>query len=588
MELDLDDNHFNGLIPHIVNKLQSLQHLSLSNNRLQGFIINELCQLKSLSELYLDNNMFSGVVPECLGNTSLQKLNFSSNKLVSQIPTSIWSLKDILVLDISSNVLNGIIPPKVSNLRAIILLNLSRNQISGSIPTTMGGLQTLQTLSLAENKLEGPIPKSLSGMVSMESLDVSHNYLSGVIPKSLESLLYLKYINLSYNLLHGEIPNGGPFQNFTAQSFMMNRDLCGKSQLQVQPCRKGNKHISNKGILMMKCLLPTIVATLIVLAIVVLKNKRDDDKNSTKRDLITLDTPTKISYYELLRGTNGFDESNLIGSGSFGSVYKAVLPNEKIVAVKVFNLDMEQSSRSFDVECSTMFHLRHRNLIKCISCCSNDHFKSLIMEFMANGSLDRWLYSHNYLNVLQRLNIMIDVAAALEYLQHGSSTLVVHCDVKPSNVLLDEDMVARLGDFGIAKLFGENQLKIYTKTLATIGYMAPEFGSKGVVYAKGDVFSYGILLMEVFTRKKPTDEMFVQGLSLKDWVSNSTPHSIMNIIDVNLLHRENQNIDNILLYMSLVFELALHCSTELSEARLTMIDVVASLRKIKSLYIENA
>ncbi|KAI9070783.1 hypothetical protein K1719_047258 [Acacia pycnantha] len=296
-----------------------------------------------------------------------------------------------------------------------------------------------------------------------------------------------------------------------------------------------------------------------------------------------------ISYFELLRGTNGFSESNLVGFGSFGSIYKAILPNEKIVAVKVLNLDIEEASRSFDVECSAMCHLRHRNLIKIISSCSNGHFKSLIMEFMVNGSLDRWLYSHNYyLNVLQRLNIMIDVAAALEYLHHGSSTVVVHCDVKPSNVLLDEDMVAHLSDFGIAKLFGEKQLEIYTKTLATIGYIAPEFGSKGVVSTKGDVYSYGILLMEIFTRKKPTDEMFVQGLSLKDWVSNSTPHSIMNIIDVNLLQRENENTDNILPCMSSVFELALHCSAELPEARLTMIDVVASLRKMKSLFMENA
>ncbi|KAI9071252.1 hypothetical protein K1719_046783 [Acacia pycnantha] len=99
---------------------------------------------------------------------------------------------------------------------------------------------------------------------------------------------------------------------------------------------------------------------------------------------------------------------------------------------------------------------------------------------------------------------MIDVALALEYLHHGSPTLVVHCDVKPSNVLLDKDMVAHLSDFGISKLFSERQLEIYTKTLATIGYMAPEYGSNGVVSAKGDVFSYGILLMEMFTRKKPT------------------------------------------------------------------------------------
>ncbi|XP_028788644.1 probable LRR receptor-like serine/threonine-protein kinase At3g47570 [Neltuma alba] len=550
---------------------------------LQGSIINELCQLKNLSTLNLANNMFSGAIPECLGNTSLQQLNFSSNILISHIPSSLWSLKDILVLDISSNALSGIISPEVSNLRTITLLNLSRNQISGSIPTTMGGLITLQSLSLAHNKLQGPIPGSLRGMISIESIDLSHNYLSGVIPKSLESLLHLKSINLSYNLLDGEIPNGGPFQNFTAQSFMMNKGLCGKSQLQVQPCRRGNKHISNKVMLVIKCLVPIMVVILVVIGIVFLKHNRDNDNYATKRDLTNLDAPTRISYYELLHGTNGFDESNLLGSGSFGLVYKAILPNEKIVAVKVFNIDMEEALRSFDIECLALCNLRHRNLVKIISCCSNDAFKSLVMEFMSYGSLDRWLYSHNYcLDILQRLNIMVDVAAALEYLHHGTSTPIVHCDIKPSNILLDEDMVAHVSDFGIAKLLCEGQLEIYTKTLATVGYMAPEYGCKGVVSFKGDVYSYGIMLMEMFTRKKPTDEMFVEGLDLKDWVSKSTPHSIINILDANLLHKGNPNISNILPHISSIFELALSCCTKLPEARIMMTDVVVSLKKIRS------
>ncbi|KAI9076999.1 hypothetical protein K1719_041075 [Acacia pycnantha] len=540
MDLALGSNDLIGFIPNTINKLHCLQRLILTNNRLQGSIINELCQLKSLSELYLANNMFSGIIPGCFGNTSLRKLDFSSNKLISQIPDSLWSLNDILHLDISSNAPIGMISPKVSNLRAITLLNLSKNQISGSIPATMGDLQTLLTLSLAQNKLQGPIPESLSNMISIESMDLSHNYLYGMIPKSFESLLYLKYINLSYNLLDGEIPNGGPFSNFTAESFMMNKDLCGKSQLQVQPCRKGNKHISNKAMLIVKFLLPITVVILIVLGIVFLKHKRDYDNYRTTSNLVNLDAPTRISYYELLHGTNGFDERNLLGSGSFGSVYKATLSNEEIVAVKVFNSDMEEASRSFDIECAVMRNLRHHNLIKIISSCSNDHFKSLIMEFMENGSLDRWLYSHSYyLDVLQRLNIMIDVALALEYLHHGSPTLVVHCDVKPSNVLLDKDMVAHLSDFGISKLFSERQLKSIPKLWLQLA-----------------IWHQSMDRMELFL---PKEMCLVMGFCL--W---------------KCLRGRSQQMTS------------LNCCIDLPEARCTMTDVVVSLKNIKALFLEHA
>ncbi|KAF7842257.1 putative LRR receptor-like serine/threonine-protein kinase [Senna tora] len=299
-----------------------------------------------------------------------------------------------------------------------------------------------------------------------------------------------------------------------------------------------------------------------------------------------MERPIRISYYELLRGTNGFNESNFLGKGSFGSVYKGVLSSGQLVAVKIFHLDLEGAFRSFDAECVAICNLRHRNLVKIISSYSNVDFKSLVMEFMPNGSLDRWLYSHNYcLNILQRLNIMIDVAAALEYLHHGSFTPTIHCDVKPSNVLLDEDMVAHLSDFGLAKLLGETQLQIYTETFATIGYMAPEYGSNGVVSIKGDVYSYGIMLMEVFTRKKPTDDMFIEGLNLKDWVSKSTPHSIINVLDANLLQGDHQNIGNTLLHIPSIFELALNCCIDLPETRINMTDVVMALKKIKVMFM---
>ncbi|GAU45510.1 hypothetical protein TSUD_129560 [Trifolium subterraneum] len=334
-------------------------------------------------------------------------------------------------------------------------------------------------LALADNKLNGSIPASLGGMVSLTSLDLSQNMLTGVIPKSLESLLYLQSINFSYNRLQGEIPDGGPFKNFTAQSFMHNEALCGNSRMHVPQCVKQVKKTSMTKKVLIKCIVPIVVSSILVVALIILlkQKKRKSNESNLERGLSSFRVARRISYYELVQATNGFSESNLLGRGGFGSVYQGKLPDGEMVAVKVIDLQSEEKSRSFDAECNAMRNLRHRNLVKIISSCSNLDFKSLVMEFMSNGSVDKWLYSNNHcLNFLQRLNIMIDVASALEYLHHGSSIPVIHCDLKPTNVLLDENMVAHVSDFGIAKLMDEGQSKTHTQTLATIGYPAPGNG----------------------------------------------------------------------------------------------------------------
>ncbi|RHN41211.1 putative protein kinase RLK-Pelle-LRR-XII-1 family [Medicago truncatula] len=252
-----------------------------------------------------------------------------------------------------------------------------------------------------------------------------------------------------------------------------------------------------------------------------------------------------------------------------------------MIAVKVIDLQSEAKAKSFDVECNATRNLRHRNLVKIICSCSNLDFKSLVMEFMSNGSVDKWLYLNNCcLSFLQRLNIMIDVASALEYLHHGSSIPVVHCDLKPSNVMLDKNMVAHVSDFGIAKLIDEGRSECHTQTFPTIGYIAP-----GIVSVKGDVYSYGIMLMEIFTRKKPTDDMFVAELSLKTWISGSLPNSIMEVLDSNLVQQIGEQIDDILTHISSIFGLALSCCEDLPKARINMADVIKSLIKIKTLVL---
>ncbi|XP_054789386.1 receptor kinase-like protein Xa21 [Prosopis cineraria] len=586
-KLSLEENILTGTIPTTINSLQDLQYLSLEGNELHGAIIEELCGITRLAFLYLSGNKFSGSIPHCIGNvTSLRELHLDTNKLTSEIPSSFWNLKDILIVNLSSNSLVGNLSFNIGTLKALTSLDLSRNHISGIIPSTMGGLLTLQILSLAHNNLQGNIPESFENIKSLMNLDLSHNNLSGEIPISLESLVDLKYINLSFNKLRGEIPSGGVFKNLTAESFLMNKALCGKQELKVPPCRKGKRSVAKS--LLFKCTLPVFVSIiLIVLGILLLKQREPNSRDCLERDSSILGVPRRISYFEILQATNGFDESNFLGKGSYGDVFKGKLLNGMMVAIKVFNFDSEKMSRSFEVECNTMRNVRHYNLVKIISSCSNVDFKCLIMEFMPNGSLEKWLYSHNYcLDFLQRLNIMINVAYALEYLHHGLSIPVVHCDLKPSNILLDGDMVAHVSDFGISKLLDEGQSKTHTETIPTIGYIAPEYGFAGVVSTKIDVYSFGIILIEVFTRKKPTEDMFASGLDLKSWVSDSIPHKIINVIDSNLLQGDEEHIGDILTSTSCILELALNCCTDFPTMRSNMTNVVVSLNKIKNLIME--
>ncbi|XP_022714584.1 probable LRR receptor-like serine/threonine-protein kinase At3g47570 [Durio zibethinus] len=275
-------------------------------------------------------------------------------------------------------------------------------------------------------------------------------------------------------ILEGEISIGGPFRYFSAKSFMKNYGLCGSLALQVPPCKSRQWKMTPLHVL--KYVLP-VVTTIIVIAafIIVLKRCQKRSRNlPVIEDILPLEMWRRISYNQLLQATNGFDECNLLGSGGFGSVYRGTLSDGMNVAIKVFNMQAHGGFKSFDVECEVMRNISHRNPVKVISSCSNVSFKALIFEFMPNGSLEKWLYSYNYfLDILQRIDVVIDVASALEYLDFGCSLSMIHCDVKPSNIVLDKDMVAHVGDFGISKLLGEEDSMRQTMTLATIGYMAP-------------------------------------------------------------------------------------------------------------------
>ncbi|CAI9784399.1 unnamed protein product [Fraxinus pennsylvanica] len=481
----------------------------------------------NLYRLDLRNNQLSEQLPGCLGNiSSLRNIHLDYNGLTSTIPSTLWSNKEIQILALSHNLLIGSLSQEIGSLKSLRELHLSGNKISGDIPTTIGQLQSLINLTLSNNRLHGPIPDSFGDLKELEYLDLSDNILSGLIPKSLESLEYLKYFNVSFNKLSGEIPNGGLFKNLTRDSFVGNGELCGASRFMVMACKSNTSKSSSKT-RNLKYILPpcALVACIVIITVWFVRCNRNKPLPTQSSFPIAL-AVKRVSYYEVLSATNNFDEENLIGRGSIGSVYKGLFSDGIIAAIKVFNLDVEGAVKSFDTECSILCNIRHRNLVKVITCCSNLDLKALVLEYMPKGNLSI--------------------------------------------------------DFGISKLLKEDQRISVTKTLGTIGYMAPEYGSTGLISTMVDVYSYGIILMETFTKRKPTDAIFEGELTMRRWVIESFPDAIMQIVDIDVVNEVEENIRSKERCITSIMGLALECTSDLPEERLNMKDVLTRLKEIKT------
>lgn len=312
---------------------------------------------------------------------------------------------------------------------------------------------------MADNEFDGKIPVSLESSKGLEYIDLSRNNLSGSIPEFFSEFTSLEFVDLAQNDFEGELPMKGIFSNATAISVHGNDRLCGgfiEIHLPKCPNEKLKSH-SWRERFTPKVVIPVVsIATLMIILFIFLyfcyMLRGLTWKPSTSSS--TEDRNFHVSYSDLSESTNGFSSENLIGSGSFGSAYKGMLVmDRKLVAVKVLNLRIRGASKSFFAECEALRSVRHRNLLKIITACSSiDHqgkdFRSLVFEYIANGNLDEWLHQRSdercrikRLSFIQRLNIAIDVASALDYLHNYSQTPIVHCDLKPSNALLDHDMV---------------------------------------------------------------------------------------------------------------------------------------------------
>lgn len=620
--LDLHVNQLTGSVPASIGRLHKIQEMGIGKNNLSGEIPSSIGNLSLLNQLWLEENDFQGNIPSSLGNCKdLLGLNLYGNNLSGSIPREVLGLSSLSVaLDLSRNNLIGPLPQEVGNLRNLGELNLSHNKLSGEIPSGLGSCISLQYLYLDNNLFTGSIPQSLESLKAIDELDLSHNNLSGKIPRYFGNFQLLRNLNLSFNNLEGEIPSRGVFQNASAISISGNNKLCGGiPALQLPACASGKERKNKMSlrpplIAVITCGLLSIILASSVIILCRLRKMRQLPSVASS----ILGSQRNISYGMLLKATNGFSPENLIGTGSFGSVYKGILDpsNEKAIAVKVLHQDNKGASKSFMTECKALKNIRHRNLVKIISACASidfrgNDFKALVYEYMDNGSLESWLHpifrqtgvadeQPRCLNLLQRLGIAIDVASALDYLHNHCHIPIIHCDIKPSNVLLDGDMAAHLGDFGLARFLHLNSELSQSQTnsvglIGTIGYTAPEYGMGLDPSTNGDVYSYGILLLELFTGKSPTDGMFRDGTSIHRYSKMALPERVMEIVDHKLLENEEGASESswteterakIHDCLILILKIGVACSEESPTERVTIVDAARELHLIKKMLVD--
>ncbi|XP_020574152.1 LOW QUALITY PROTEIN: uncharacterized protein LOC110020406 [Phalaenopsis equestris] len=610
----LSKNHLQGIIPENLSLNSGISYLDLSNNLFEGQIPQSFALWHNLTMLDISINFFSGPIPDFSKLSNLRTLQLSSNRLTGTIPPQLANCVQLLKLDISQNLVSGSIPLQLVRLEKLIFLILSGNRLTGhipdgftssqdllelqlgknllegSIPYSLGNLQYITVaLNLSNNKLTGEIPSSLSTLDKLEILDLSGNSLTGHIPSGLTNMVSLSFVNVSFNKLSGILP--ASWVKFAASSpelFMGNPDLCIQSD-DGNYCQKALKHRGNKTNFFV--LFMVLLGLFLLLAVFCAANcfrlRYCSYMASNRRANFVAALPEDLTYEDIIQATEGLSEKYVIGRGRYGTVYKIQIGmGNHCWAIKKVDL----SEPSFSNEMKILNLVRHRNLVRMAGYCIRDGFGMIVYEYIFGGSLFDVLHQKMKPQVpLEwevRHRIALGIAQALSYLHHDCVPQVIHRDLKSSNILLDSEMEPKIGDFGISKLMdsascSSDLSSAKSSIVGTLGYIAPENGYSTRLNEKIDVFSYGVVVLELLCRKMSVDPSFEDGVDIVTWMNTN----LQNAKNLDLLHFLDEEIwywmDNEKANALKLLELAMWCAQSSSESRPSMREVVGILMKLK-------